>query len=389
MDEPSAHPSQESSEALLARNVNLVQQISAPSVMIESEISSTSSVETGMRGSSSSVPDQETELPLFVPQDDSSAVEMQLPSEMSKPTIKEERPMTPPSKLLRYSPCSHKHRFSSGVIDLTEDGDEEKPPSKPSRKNVIEITSDGEFEDIDPSPRRQKRFKRESHSPKYQRKVSEDVEDVPMKFKDEELPDDPHVNMNDEDASDSSSAEAASPKGRSSRLQSPVPPRKERKPRKPQGKRARTAREWHQRNQAKLSEMQLRRTAYKLSKIDKIREDMKKGIKKRKVIIPKRRAATRPNPRVFLSGGSDNFGRASAQRDEKSEGGQPELHASTRKGFWKEFAEKHHNGVDLHQCHGDWNDLVKGVRSLGLGQLYLEDGKWRQPRLTCCKLAVP
>lgn len=388
MDESSTPPSQESPEASLEWNADLIQQISAPNVMIESKISATSPVETGLRSSSPSVPDQEAELPLFVPQDDSSAVEMQLPSETSNPTIKEECPMTPPSKLSRYSSSSPKHRFSSGVIDLTEDGDEEKPPSKPARKKVIEITSDGEFEDIDPSPRRQKRIKRESRSPKYHRKVSEDVEDVPMQFKDEELPDDPHVNMNDEDASDSSSAEAASAKDRSSRVQSPVTPRKERKSRKPQGKRARTAREWHQRNQAKLSETQLRGTAYKLSKIEKIREDMKKGIKTRKVIIPKRRSATRPDPRVFLNGGSDNLGHASAQRDEKSAGGQPELHASTRKGFWKEFAEKHHNGVDLHQCQGDWNDLVKGVRSLGLGQLYLEDGKWRQPSLTCCKLAV-
>ncbi|PVH88776.1 hypothetical protein DL98DRAFT_622343 [Cadophora sp. DSE1049] len=381
MVEPSTPPSQEGFEASLASNNTPHQQSSAPSVLVASEISSTNPIETGMRTHSPSVPEQETELPLFVPQDNGDAVEVQSLSKMSDPSVKKERPMTPPPKFLRYSPSSPKYRFSSGVIDLTEDDDEETPTSKPPRQKVIEITSDGEYEDIDPSPRRQKPVKRESQSPKYRRKVSEEDQDMPMKIKDEDLSDPSEVNMVDED-SDGNSAEAASPMAQSSRGQASVTPRKETKPRKPQGKRAKTAREWHQRNQAKLSESQLRGTAYKLAKIKKIREDMKKDIKKRRVVkIAKRRAATRPDPRVFLNGGSENVGLASAQPDNKSEGGQPELHASTRRGFWKEFAEKHHNGVDLHQCKGDWNDLVKGVRSLGLGQLHLVDGKWRQAKL--------
>ncbi|KAH7409282.1 hypothetical protein BKA64DRAFT_720586 [Cadophora sp. MPI-SDFR-AT-0126] len=381
MDEPPTPPSQEGPEASLMSSDISHQQSSEPSVLVASEISSTNPVRSEMQTHSLSIPEQKTEPSLFVPQNNSDTLEVQALSKTSDPSIKKERSVTPPPKALLYSPSGPKYRFSSDVIDLTADDDDMSTGLSP-RQKIIGITSDGEYEDIDPSPRRYKPIKRESQSPKYRRKVSEDVEDVLMTLKDEELPDGSDIMVDDEDASDGSSVEVASPIARSSRGQASAPSQKETKRRKAQGKRAKTAREWHQRHQAKLSESQLRGTAYKLARINKIREDMKKGVKKRRAVkLSKRRAATRPSPRVFLNGGMDNLDSTSAHREDVSTRGQPELHASTRRGFWKEFTEKIHNEIDLHRCKGDWNDLVKGARSLGYRQLFLKDGKWRHLKL--------
>ncbi|KAL5317581.1 hypothetical protein ACEPPN_014677 [Leptodophora sp. 'Broadleaf-Isolate-01'] len=351
-------PSQGDLGGSLASSTALNRQ-STPSVPNDSRFTSTDLAESGLHPRLNSVLGLKTSNLTIAQSASESDPQIQEDlQQTSSPKIKEEV-ATPPRTARQVSTPSNLCKGAVTSTDLKVDG-----------KFIIDLASDDddEFPDIDEILARPK-FKRESQTPKPLPQDFEMSDNVPIKMEDDDISPD-YIVL--DDASDTQQ-ETLMRNLTMSHLEMKTP-----KERKPQGKRARTALEWHKRRQAKLKPDNRKGIAYKRKQIAKIRANMKQdSTRRRRIKLSKRRNNAQVDPRIFLGGPQIRRSVSPHDDDDSDQVGQPVVDTKTKKDWWVKFLEQNHD-VDLHQCKGDFNDLVNKTKSFGYNRMKpAPNGKWK------------
>ncbi|KAH7336328.1 P-loop containing nucleoside triphosphate hydrolase protein [Rhexocercosporidium sp. MPI-PUGE-AT-0058] len=368
MAECTPPPSQDDLEGSLASSALLKRQ-STPSDPSGSRLSSSHSDDGELRKLPRSVWEAETcdSVPAQPTSDNDTPIQEDTQEDLplhSSPKIKEEI-TTPPRTSRQDSTLSSTYKSATPNIDLAIDV-----------KVIIDLVSDGDddFPDIDEILARP-RIKRESQTPKSPPQDFEMLDYIPMKMEDDDVS--PEYTVGD--APDAPAEDSVEDSDNTAHGDGPSQDNKKKNlnQRKAQGKRARTAREWHKRRQAKLIPASRKGIAYKRKQIVEIRSNMMQdNTRRRKIKLSKRRNEARVDPRIFLDLGSRVHRSVSPHDDESDQVGQPVVDAKTKKDWWVKFLEQNHE-VDLHQCKGDFNDLVKKTKSFGYNRMKpAANGKW-------------